>query len=111
MDRAGSRQPRRQCLGRPAGRVGGHAECYEPVQQTQLGHKSITETMDTYGHLRHDDEDRTRRTSEDLGIVLAGGDSWLPGQSQWCFVRSVAGSRRRRAPIGPFLALHNRKRY
>jgi integrase len=31
------------------------------VVQTRLGHRSAKTTLDTYGHLFHDEEDRTRQ--------------------------------------------------
>jgi integrase len=39
------------------------------VIQARLGHATITETMDTYGHLWPDDEDRTRDAA---GALLEG---------------------------------------
>jgi integrase len=44
-----------------------HGESVKTVQR-RLGHKSATETLDTYGHLWPDTDDRTRE-AVDLAVV------------------------------------------
>jgi integrase len=49
-----------------------HKGCSPKVVQARLGHATITETMDTYGHLWPDDDDRTRAAVDDvLGAAAA----------------------------------------
>jgi integrase len=45
-----------------------HGESVKTVQ-ARLGHASATETLDTYGHLWPDSEDRTRQA---VDLVLGG---------------------------------------
>jgi integrase len=43
------------------------------VVQARLGHKSATETLDTYGHLWPDEEDLTRNATDAELAALADG--------------------------------------
>ena len=43
------------------------------VVQSRLGHASANETLDTYGHLWHDTEDRTRSAVDQMfGVMRLG---------------------------------------
>jgi len=67
------------CGSRPAAllRVGADRKGLSAkVVQARLGHASAVETLDVYGHLWPDDEDRTRQAVDDLlGGELA--EDWL----------------------------------
>ncbi len=43
--------------------------CSVTSVQRRLGHQSATETLDTYGHLWHDNDDETRNA---VDLVLGG---------------------------------------
>lgn len=54
-----------------------HSESVKTVQ-ARLGHATAQETLDTYGHLWPDSEDRTRTAVEEaLGGALGGGEALL----------------------------------
>lgn len=50
-----------------------HGESVKTVQ-ARLGHKSATETLDTYSHLWEDSEERTR-SAVDSVLTFSGADS------------------------------------
>jgi integrase len=52
--------------------------CSVKVVQTRLGHKNASETLDTYGHLWADDEDRTR-----AAVDSAFAPSQEPRAARW----------------------------
>ena len=51
------------------------------VVQSPLGHKNASETLDTYSHLRPDNEDRTRAAVDDVLGLLASGTRQVASDS------------------------------
>jgi integrase len=56
-----------------------HKGCSPKVVQARLGHATITETMDTYGHLWPADDDLTRGAVDDVLGALPVSSGVIPG--------------------------------